>query len=111
AAFPVRVGPTPRPRPRLFSIVVAACGVAAVTLGLLATTTSFSRAVREAAPDVGLPVDSPHLVDARARRDELTVAVERRDLIATATTLARLRIALARLDGDELASVQPGVDQ
>ena len=50
-------------RPRLFSIVVAACGVAAVTLGLLATTTSFSRTVREAAHDVGLPVDSPALVD------------------------------------------------
>ena len=111
ATFPVRLAPTPRPRPRLFSIVVAACGVAAVTLGLLATTTSFSRAVREAAHDVGLPVDSPDLVDARARRDELAAAVERRDLVATATTLARLRIALTRLDGDELASLQPGVDQ
>ena len=111
ATFPVRLAPTPRPRPRLFSIVVAACGVAAVTLGLLATTTSFSRAVREAAHDVGLPVDSPDLVDARARRDELAAAVERRDLVATATTLARLRTALTRLDDDELASLQPGVDQ
>ena len=35
----------------------------------------------EAAHDVGLPVDSPDLVDARARRDELTAAVERRDLV------------------------------
>ena len=111
ATFPVRLGPTPRPRPRLFSIVVAACGVAAVTLGLLATTTSFSRAVREAAHDVGLPVDSPDLVDARARRDELGAAVERRDLVATAATLARLRTALTRLDDDELASLQPGVDE
>ena len=67
-------------RPRLFSIVVAACGVAAVTLGLLATTTSFSRAVREAAHDVGLPVDyRPHRRPSparRARQSNTTILVQ-----------------------------------
>src|SRR6476620_1708661 len=111
STFPVRSAPTPRPRPRLFSIVVAASGIAAVCVGLVATTTPLSRAVREAAHDVGLPVDSPDLVDARARRDDLDAAVGRRDLAALANTLVRLRTALARLDRDELASLQPGVAQ
>ena len=91
---------------------VAAFGVLGISGGALAATgTSLPRLARRLAYDVGLPVDSPQLYDARSHRDALRAALARHDITAIATESAKLRAELGHLNTDEHNRVGNDTDQ
>jgi hypothetical protein len=67
--------------------------------------------IRSIAYEVGLPIDSRNLVDARNDRDGLRAALRRNDHAAIATQADELRRELRTLGSDERSAVQPEADQ
>lgn len=104
----LRSGVQRNPAHRLW--LVALGGVAA-SLG--ATTAAFAAGLplpdplRALAHNVGLPVDSTTLVNAKSKRAELEAAVSRQDAAEAARLARALRDDLADLDDDERRQVEP----
>ncbi|MGH9186678.1 MAG: hypothetical protein ACRD0U_12830 [Acidimicrobiales bacterium] len=98
-----RVGATPPPGRRSHAaprrrwrFVAAAAAIVAFVAGL-AIGHELPRPVRELAHTIGLPVDSPELVDTKDAVDQLAVAV-------AAGTAADLQGTLSEAEFDEIAS-------
>ena len=101
-----------RVRRRWVLPAVAAFSVLGVSGTAIATTgSSLPRMARSLANGVGLPVDSPQLLDARSRRDTLRAALAHHDNTAIAVESAKLRDALRHLDTDERNQVGNDTDQ
>ena len=91
-----------RVRRRWVVPAVAAFSVLGISGGAFAATgASLPHMARRLAYDVGLPVDSPRLHNARSHRDALQAALARHDAAAIATESAKLREELDHLDSDE----------
>ena len=90
---------------------LAVLGVAAALLiGLLggvALGDDLPRPVRAAAHAIGLPVDSPELVDARAELQALGRALAAGDLEAIRVADAEMVALVRGLDADERARIEP----
>jgi hypothetical protein len=67
--------------------------------------------IRSIAYEVGLPVDSRNLVDARHDRDALRAALRQNDPAAIATQAKALRRELSTLENSERSKIQAEADQ
>jgi hypothetical protein len=102
----VRAASAPRLRRRW--AIPAIVGIGAISMsGVAAAGVPLPRVVRQVGHDVGLPLDSPQLLDARHHRRALQAALADGDLGTTQRAAAVLRADLARLDQDERGKIEP----
>jgi hypothetical protein len=98
--------PSPRPRRRVGHRVAIPAAVLVTVLGsssavAAASGASLPRPLRAAAFEIGLPVDSPALVDARATESELRRELAAPDHQKLAAEVAVLRSRLTRVEESE----------
>jgi hypothetical protein len=91
-----------RPIPAIAAAFVLLSGGTAVAL----TGPPLPRPVRAVAHDVGLPVDSPELADARGATSHLEHALEAREAKAVQAAADRLEKRLRNVHGDERAEIE-----
>ncbi len=94
---------------------LVAAGVVVATLGLgtgvaAAAGAPLTRGIREVAHDIGLPVQSPAVVDTSDAIDELRDALRRSDDAQVRAARDRLRSELHDLGGSDRASLRQRVD-
>lgn len=99
-------GPGASRRRVLVGAAALASVIAAFVLGL-AVAENLPRPVREVAHGIGLPVDSPALVDARHELHRLGQALAACDLPAVGRADPEMVRLVKSLDADERAKVEP----